>query len=134
MSITLFLLAAAAAAKPHAVPATATRDGLIASYTAMFTRIDADGDGKISRAEWKTMVDASPLLQSLDMSQAQRAALRAPLERQFDESDSDKDGSLTLDELMAKALIRFACLDTNHDAKVTQAEISANLDRCSTPQ
>jgi hypothetical protein len=130
--IALFLLAAAAA-KPHAAPATATRDGLIASYTALFTRIDTDADGKISRAEWETMVDASPLLQSLDMSQTQRAALRAPLERQFDESDSDKDGFLTLDELMAKPLVRFACLDTNHDARITQAEIEANMERCSAP-
>ena len=131
--IALFLLAAAAAAKPHAAPDTTARDGLIASYTAMFKRIDTDGDAKTSRAEWGTMVDAAPMLQSLDMSQAQRAALRAPLMSQFDQSDSDKDGFLTLDELMAKALIRFACLDTNHDAKVTQAEISANLDRCSVP-
>jgi Ca2+-binding EF-hand superfamily protein len=131
--IALFLLAAAAAAKPHAAPDTTARAGLIASYTAMFTRIDTDGDGKVSRAEWGTMVDASPMLQSLSLSQAQREGLRASLMAGFDQNDSDKDGALTLDELMAKPLVRFACFDANHDGKVTQAEMEANMDRCSAP-
>jgi Ca2+-binding EF-hand superfamily protein len=51
----------------------------------------------------------------------------------FDQNDSDKDGFLTLDDLMAKPLVRFACLDTNHDGKVTQAEMDANMDKCSAP-
>ena len=127
----LFLLAAAAA-KPHAAPVQ-TRDALVASYTAMFKHIDTDGDGKASRAEWAAMVDASPMLQSLSLSQAQRDGLRAALMAGFDQNDSDKDGFLTLDELMAKPLVRFACLDTNHDGKVTQAEMDANMDKCSTP-
>ena len=128
-----FFFLAAAAAKPHAAPDTTTRGGLIASYTTMFGRIDTDGDGKISRAEWRTMVDASPMLQSLSLSQAQREGLRASLMAGFDLNDSDKDGVLTPDELMAKPLARFACLDANHDGKVTQAEAEANMDRCSAP-
>jgi Ca2+-binding EF-hand superfamily protein len=132
MSIALFLLAAAAA-KAHAAPDTSTRDGVIASYTAMFKHIDTDGDGKVSRAEWEVMVDASPMLQSLSLTQSTRASLRATLMAGFDQNDSDKDGFLTLDELMAKPLLRFACLDTNHDAKVTQAEMEANMDKCSAP-
>lgn len=131
--IALLFLAAAAAAKPHAAPDTTTRDGLIASYTIMFKRIDTDGDGKVSRAEWGTMVDASPMLQSLSLSQAQREGLRASLMADFDQNDSDKDGALTLDELMARPLVRFACLDANHDGRVTQAEMEANMDRCSVP-
>jgi Ca2+-binding EF-hand superfamily protein len=130
--IALLFLAAAAGARPHAAPDTTSRDGLIASYTAMFTRIDTDGDGKVSRAEWGVMVDASPMLQSLSLSQAQREGLRASLMAGFEQNDSDKDGALTLDELMAKPLVRFACLDANHDGKVTQAEMEANMDRCST--
>ena len=131
----LFLMAAAAAAKPHTRPAadTSTRDGLIASYTSMFKRIDTDNDGKVSRMEWAAMVDASPMLQSTSLSEAQRNGLRAALVAGFDQNDSDKDGSLTLDELMAKPLVRFACLDANHDAKVTQAEADAGMDKCSAP-
>jgi len=129
----LFFVLAATAARPHAVPDTSTRDGLIASYTAMFTHIDTDGDGKVSRAEWETMVDASPMLQSPGLSEANRANLRAALMAGFERNDSDKDGFLTLDELMAKPLVRFACLDTNHDARVSQAEMEANMDRCSAP-
>jgi len=128
----LFLLAAAAAAKPHAAPPE-TRDALVASYTKMFNHIDTDGDGKVSRAEWAAMVDASPMLQSLSLSQAQRDGLRAALMAGFDQNDSDKDGFLTLDELMAKPLVRFACLDANHDGKVTQAEAEAGMDKCSAP-
>jgi Ca2+-binding EF-hand superfamily protein len=131
--IALFVLAAAAAAKPHISPDATTRDGLIASYTSMVTRIDSDGDGKVSRAEWRTMVDASPMLQSLSLSQAQRDGLRASLMAEFDQNDSDKDGMLTLDELMARPLVRFACIDANHDGKVTQAEMGTSMDRCSTP-
>jgi len=128
----LFLLAAAAA-KPHAAPDTSTRTGLVASYTAMVKRIDSDGDGKVSRMEWATMVDAAPMLQSQGLSEAQRDGLRAALMAGFDQNDSDRDGSLTLDELMAKPLMRFACMDANHDGKVTQAEAEAGMDKCSAP-
>ena len=132
MSFALFLLAAAAAAKPHAVaaPDTSTRAGLIASYERLVKRIDTDGDGKVSRAEWSVMVDASPMLQSLSISQAQRDGLRAALMAGFDQNDSDHDGFLTIDELLAKPLFRFACLDANHDGKISQAEMAANMDRC----
>lgn len=128
----LFLLAAAPA-KPHAAPDTSTRTGLVASYTAMVKRIDSDGDGKVSRMEWAAMVDASPMLQSTSLSEAQRNGLRAALMAGFDQNDSDKDGELTLDELMAKPLMRFACMDANHDGKVTQAEAEAGMDKCSQP-
>lgn len=127
----LFLLAAATAAKPHATaaPDTSTRAGLIASYKTLLKKLDTDGDGKASRVEWAVMVDASPMLQSLSLSQAQRAGLRTAL--MAGQDDSDKDGFLTLDELLAKPLVRFACLDGNHDGKVTQAEMKENMDHCS---
>ena len=132
--LVLFFLAAATA-KPHAAfaPDTSTRTGLVASYTAMLKRIDTDGDGKISRMEWAAMVDASPMLQSTSLSEAQRNGLRLALMAGFDQNDSDKDGELTLDELMAKPLMRFACMDANHDGKVTQAETEAGMDKCSQP-
>ena len=132
MSFVLFVLAAAAAAKPHAAtaPDTSTRVGLIASYERLMKRIDTDGDGKASRAEWSVMVDASPMLQSLSISQAQRDGLRAALMAGFDQNDSDHDGFLTIDELLAKPLFRFACLDSNHDGKISPAEMAANMDRC----
>jgi len=69
------------------------------------------------------------MLQSLIINQAQRAGLRAALMAGFDQDDSDRDGLLTLDELMAKPLVRFACLD----AKLGPAEVEANMDRCSAP-
>lgn len=131
--MSILLLMAAAAAKAHAAPNSSTRDGLIASYTAMFRHIDTDHDEKVSRTEWEAMVDASPMLQSRGLSEAQRNGLRAALMAGFEQNDSDKDGFLTLDELMAKPLVRFACLDANHDAKVTPAETAANMDRCSPP-
>jgi len=133
MSIMILFLAAAAAAKAHAAPDTSTRNGLIASYTAMVRRIDTDHDDKVSRAEWEVMVDASPMLQAQGLSEANRTYLRTSLMAGFDQNDSDKDGFLTLDELMAKPLFRFACLDANHDAKVSQTEMAANMDRCSGP-
>jgi len=103
-SMIALLLLAAATARPHAAaaPDTSTRTGLVASYTAMLKRVDSDGDGRVSRMEWAAMVDASPMLQSEGLSEAQRNGLRAALMAGFDQKDSDKDGSLTLDELMAK--------------------------------
>ena len=130
--IALLLLTVAAAAKSHAAPAL-TREALVKNYDAMFRHIDTDGDGKISRAEWTVMVDASPMLQSTSLSPAQREALRASLMAGFDQNDSDKDGFLTLDELLARPLVRFACLDANHDGKVTQTEAEAGMDKCSAP-
>jgi hypothetical protein len=130
-SMFLLFLAATAAAKPHAAPDTTTRAGLIASYEALLKRVDTDGDGKASRAEWTVTVDAAPILQSLSLSPAQREAMRASLMAGFDRDDSDKDGMLTLDEMLAKPLFRFACVDANHDGKATQAEIAANMEHCS---
>lgn len=129
----LFILAATAASRPHAAPDMSTRDGLIAGYTAMFKRIDTDGDDRISRLEWAAMAESSPMLQSASLSEAQRNSLRAALMAGFDQNDSDRDGNLTLDELMAKPLVRFACLDADHNAKVTQTEAEAGMDTCSAP-
>lgn len=132
--LALFLVAAAAVTRPHAgAPDTATRASLIANYETLLKKIDSDGDGKASRAEWTAMVDASPMLQSTSLSEAQRNGLRTALMAGFDQNDSDKDGFLTLDELMAKPLVRFACFDANHDGKVTQAEADAGMDKCPAP-
>ena len=87
MSIALFFLAAAAHAKAHAAPDTSTRTGLIASYTAMFKRIDTNHDDKIDRAEWERMVDASPMLLSQSLSPSNRATLRAELMAGFEQND-----------------------------------------------
>jgi len=61
-------------------------------------RMDADNDGKISRAEWKGKPEA------------------------FARLDKNSDGFITRDELAESRRGRLAEMDTNNDGKISRAE------------
>src|SRR5262249_50670035 len=62
----------------------------------IFTRAETNGDGKISREEWKKFSEAAPKLKADPLG----------ADSLFDRLDTNKDGFLTLDEFMKIAEMR----------------------------
>ncbi|HEX3679486.1 MAG TPA: hypothetical protein VHU90_07180 [Galbitalea sp.] len=94
---------------------------------------DKDGDGRLSRSEVATMVDAafvfSPHLPD--------GRLRPDAEKQRQEmlgfyasQDTNPDGYLTLNELLKLPLASFDCADENHDGKLSEEEEKSSFYRC----
>ncbi|MEX2452152.1 MAG: hypothetical protein WD407_14945 [Rhodospirillales bacterium] len=79
-----------------------------------FGKVDADGDGKITQAEFET--------KAVERAQ-ERAKKRAV--RHFERLDTNKDGVIDAAETAARGDKRFARLDTDGDGKVTKAEAEA---------
>ncbi len=94
----------------------AAADTTAASATAApkhgLKKLDADGDGKISKAE---------------------AAARPKLAERFDTIDANKDGFISRDEMRAAhqkmAAAKFKSVDTNGDGRISKAEADANAPR-----
>lgn len=122
------------------------RSGYIQQMDTEFRRRDADGDGRITRAEMTTFeldlaiatarTQNAELFTRLDtdrngtISQVEFAALVGgvqtpdvtPLMQRF---DGNRDQAVTLVEYRAATLANFDRLDTDLDGVVTQAEITA---------
>lgn len=115
------------------VPA-ATANPAAAKPLASFEGKDADGDGKVSSAEFakaaQTMFqmmdadgDGTVTLAELDAARkAIGADDAAASEKVIASNDSDGDGKLTLSEWMAGANGRFDVMDTNQDTVLDRAE------------
>ncbi len=112
---------APAGAKPGHRPADANRDGVttrqeaIAAADARFSRIDRDGDGRITRAE-RVARKARPAT----------GADHRPApghDRKFGRMDADRDAVVTRDEMRRHATRRFDRVDTNDDGRIDAAEL-----------
>ena len=75
-------------------------------------RLDADKDGKITRAEAKSLADRAP----------NGAAM---VDRIWSRLDANKDGVITRAEIDAGAKRRFDLGDTNKDGSLSKDEIQA---------
>ena len=112
-----------------------TRDHLVSGYTNVLKSWDEDGDGKLSRSEVQTMVDASfrMMAQSARGGQAPHPQLETQLQEIlafYARQDTNHDGYLTLDELLKGPLANFDCMDENHDGKLSEEEVRSGFDRC----
>ena len=94
---------------------------------AMFEKMDRDADGQLSRAE-------------MQAAQEQRAEMRGERGQKrmgrrggrgggagmmLRRADANKDGQITLAEVRAQAMERFAKADANSDGQITAAERDA---------
>ena len=75
-------------------------------------RLDADKDGKVTRAEAKSLADRAP----------NGAAM---VDRIWTRLDANKDGVITRAEIDAGAKRRFELGDTNKDGSMSKDEIQA---------
>ena len=115
-------------------PTEGSREQMISDMTAVLKSWDKDGDGKLSRAEVAAMVNEFFRRLAKD---APGGKLTADLERQrqgflgfYASQDTDRDGYLTLAELLKGPLASFGCMDENHDGKVAQEEVFSGMQRC----
>lgn len=79
-----------------------------------FTKLDANGDGSVSRAEFE---EKAPLPKIKDPAEMVTARLTR--------FDTDKDGAITQDEFRAPTLTNFDKMDLNKDGMLSVAEQKA---------
>lgn len=126
------------------VPA-ATENPALARPLASFEGKDADGDGKVTVAEYASaaqtmfrMMDADKDgAVTVDELGAARDAIGAggniSAEKVVAANDSDNNGKLTLSEWMAGANAQFSALDGNHDSVLDGSERKAVDDPARSP-
>ena len=87
---------------------------------AAFAKMDSNGDGSITKAEWQTGVKIP--------------TAREPDAKPFlDRFDANKDGAISKDEFRTPTLANFEKLDANKDGTVSPAEVK-NASAVPTPR
>lgn len=146
MRPTLFVIAliGSAPALAQAGSETMPRAKFVSNSEADFARIDANKDGKMSRAEIETYQAASIATRVAARNKALFAELDSDKNGQISATefakatpapkpdasnvlrmDSDKDGSISLAEHRSATLDVFTRIDTNKDGAITAAEAQA---------
>jgi Ca2+-binding EF-hand superfamily protein len=117
-----------------------TLDQRLAREAAMIKKLDKDGDGKISKAEWLAGGRKAAVFDTLDANgdgyvdaaelKAGGDAIRAARD-EFVAADTNKDGKWSRDEWKAAGFDErvFDKLDTNKDGFVTRAELHAGAQK-----
>jgi Ca2+-binding EF-hand superfamily protein len=112
------------------------RPGGAGLAAAFFERLDANGDGQVTRAEAEAA--GQQLFDKLDANKdgevtaqeaedGARATQKEELPARFKRLDTNKDGRLTPEEMKIPAML-FDRLDTNHDKFVSREEFRAVAD------
>lgn len=134
LAFALSLALCAAAAGAQTAPTTASPPtGL---FGHMLQKLDTDGDGRVSQAEWLAAATArfkqidtqntgSFTAATLAASPAANERLQQHAERLVRHLDRAGNGYITAEEVAAAAQKRFMRLDKNGDGKLTPDEFSA---------
>ena len=99
-------------------PLESNRDELVHNLSAQIARADRDGDGRLSRDEWQAVLKH-------DLPTMSDADLRRIAERDFGYYDRNRDGYIDAPELAGPSLAGFDCLDTDHNHRLSTAELAA---------
>jgi Ca2+-binding EF-hand superfamily protein len=122
------LFPSAASAQASATAPALTRAMLIQKIDTDFKNSDANGDGRITKAEIQAVLDRRA-------AQAE-ASLKQRQQDEFQKLDTNRDGQLSLAEYRAgttvsvrpdAADLRLRQLDTNKDGVVTSAEFRTDM-------
>jgi Ca2+-binding EF-hand superfamily protein len=106
----------------------ATRDEFLATVKRRFAAFDLNGDGRI------TEEDLPPIMRGRDVLKGDGTVpqLGRRMERggagmmaELRSADANKDGVVTLDEVVARAASRFDALDRSKDGSVDQGDFDA---------
>ena len=111
-----------------------TREKVISGFTGVLKSWDKDGDGRLSRSEVEAMVNESfrRMAQSVPAGEV-HPELEAQRQEAIDHymaQDTNKDGYLSLSELVKEPLANFSCIDADHDGKLSKSEERSAIDRC----
>lgn len=101
---------------------------LAAGYAASLAVQDRNGDGALDRGEVETLVEAA-FPDSAKRGEGWRV-LRAWLVAGYMGQDLDRDGRLTLGELLRGPAQAVQCVDMDGDLTLSEAEIAASVGRC----
>jgi Ca2+-binding EF-hand superfamily protein len=117
------------ASQAHAERDARSREAMATGFAKMLHNWDKDGDGKISANELVIMIgDAFP--SKYYASEADAQSVREGALADYKDQDLDKDGFLTLSELLKEPMATFDCIDVNHDGVLQQDEIDSGVSRC----
>ena len=105
------------------------RDEYLAYGRNLFILLDRDRDGRITRAEFEQALSAGAAPPPADRPN-RGPGMRPPatdtrMRAAFDRIDADRNGFITLAELDAARLEEFQRMDTNGDGRLTRDEIVA---------
>ena len=112
--------------------AVADKAGKYNRGEAIFTKLDADKDGKVTRAEAEAYRDQQIVQFDADkdgeLNQAEytamvNAMMADRLQKRFERKDTDNSGTLNKDELSARIDRMFEHLDQNKDGAVEKTEL-----------
>lgn len=95
-----------------------SRDDVTLNISAWIARADRNGDAKLSRDEWQA-------ISAVTFPEMTDDYLMRMAERDLAYYDRNGDGLVDLDELAGPSLEGFACLDTDHNGRVSAAEQAA---------
>ena len=119
-----------------ALPATSLQDAparseILSDTRQFLTGIDADGDGSLSLAEWTGRVGKpDPARPRSDSETSNPSELRTYLIEEHRRTDRDRDGQVTLDELIREPLASFDCMDGDRDLRLSEREIRSGRKIC----
>jgi len=97
-----------------------TQDEFVAAAQKRFARLDKNGDGKLTPDEFAVHGHGNA------QASGNPARPAAFAQKRFDKIDANHDGIVTLDEYVAAAKVLYATFDTQHNGKVTAAEIASS--------
>lgn len=111
-----------------------TREKLISGFRAQLKSWDKDRNGRLSQSEVETMVNESfrRMARSIPAGEA-HPELEPQRQQAIDRymaQDANKDGDLSLDELLREPLANFDCMDADDDGKLSQSELHRSIGRC----
>lgn len=114
-----------------------TRENVIAQTRSVFGYWDHDHDGRLNQAEVEAMAAAGfPLFDTgppPNVKSEELERIRQELFGYWRSQDTNRDGYLTLGEMLKVPLATFKCMDVNHDGKRSQEEIVGGMQRCAGP-
>jgi hypothetical protein len=98
----------------------------VASIEAAFAEADRNGDGAIDVDEYVAhSVVLFEAAGGTDTREIPRSALADVSASEFNRADRDRNGRLSLGEVVADKMIDFFETDTNHDGVLTPVEVVA---------
>jgi len=112
-----------------------TREKVISGFDHVLKSWDKDGDNRLSRSEVEAMADEWVLTTRQGIRPGE-VHPELETERQriiayYMSQDADKDGYLTLAELLKEPIATFHCADADQDGTISKSEERSAIDRCS---